>query len=1405
MQSSFTFPELNSNEDFLKDIYNAALGPEEKAIQSLLKKHNIGIDVQHQNNTPICMLAFNGKIDAVNFLIEEFNASLNWAVYGYAKKGNNKEIAILLEKYAKEDAVKYDGLIQRAVYGFSQSNHDELAEEIIRLTNNPITKLALYQERIKGLAQQNTEKANEKINEIFNAYKNFKTPFLHALIMGRSRSTTENNFECALYDILMREDNPIKQERLFIKLAADYAFQGKITELNKLLTNANMVKKENQFLLFKEITWCFAQSGYLINDITLQNITKDQRELVELHASLAAGYVKGGYYHDANLLLPQYKAQSPIIKDVIYVYVKDVICEYAAKGNNKAVKTLLKKYQQFEGPSIYFNIIMQYFLYGFNELAIRTLNNILPNEVPALIEELVTIHLERNQINAVNYLLANKWLNYNEISIVRKIADKYIALNAKAELLELMKKYPAAAIFSYIVDAPQINFMGYQPILFEIGTADKEIKYDYSLLYGNEAVITDYDEKEIITIKKPNGNILIKSKTRRDDTQPEAEENQIEIIPAHSSLFKKQLLMLLQKFSQLYVDDPSKDNFAAFKIKLFKESFTGEQSDSYFGILKILLEKVYLLLNTTSTNKKREILKELSDIPEICPPGIIIALQNLVQYLLPAYSLEDILTETRKSIIDSFVTAHIAINHVPAGMQRHVESRVVKYANEEKNLRIRYENKLEDEFVESKLLNYNTKTDQAFYLYFTDNYRPHQIIITVINRLIEKLQDLQKSIFTVENHHLHSYIIDINLEPEKFKQFTEKAEALFKKWNLPLDLTFLVVVEDDYTQYKIHFDDLKGKCILYFLTTPILFQQTFLRIRDFNCLLSLINKEQRLQFIKNFFDTNKDLAFLKERGILEKPDQYYDITYPISLVEYMSNNEEKDAFQTTMDLLTTAAEKAECLKLFLAHQVISWNTFATTLINAIKKGEQEFATALINLSSDEKFINTSDTGKKEFLQFFLNTLRDAFIICINNNNLELINILLQRDDAKDFINLVNDEGYNALGCAHLYNENLIDVLVKKGAVLQFSLSQQCYLFITAVKKNDLKLTRLLMNTGSKAQDSVVVRTLDNEGCTALQYAFKENNAELVQILLQHENLSLYNPEILRDFLIKSIENNNIALVTILLERMDDKKFIHLADSKGYTALEYAVKHNNTEIIKLLFAPKHHLHSNAEILLRCLITSIRHESIDAIKILLEIESCPTWINLYYEYNDGTALLNAVKTGNRKIVELLLKKKANPVAANCNVFKFNLLYKNKNSSDQALMDFVIFNTIDPFRIRTFIIKFTNVLKELPLYRKHLFFAALHVKAKNYALTKELINKLTIYSTNLNEVSVDRKCRYDIAINIIKEIENYKDKLTNNANGNPSRYLQGLNSFLDSNPATLEMFINENNISKPSLEFK
>jgi hypothetical protein len=200
-----------------------------------------GVDIISQSGmTPCGSLAAENEVNGVMLLIEEFNASVNYAVYWAAYGNHPKLVQLLIERGAETSS---------AIYGAARGGHVDLAGTL-RNEDKSITQSAIETSAARG-----------------NCLKSFipagKESVLSATVIRRSIAEgAEINNQRDYVDSLIKNEAEIESKRDFVRGAMEgTAASGDITRLEHLISQGNFGHSIDNILYDSRIMDIAAYNG----------------------------------------------------------------------------------------------------------------------------------------------------------------------------------------------------------------------------------------------------------------------------------------------------------------------------------------------------------------------------------------------------------------------------------------------------------------------------------------------------------------------------------------------------------------------------------------------------------------------------------------------------------------------------------------------------------------------------------------------------------------------------------------------------------------------------------------------------------------------------------------------------------------------------------------------------------------------------------------------------------------------------------------------------------------------------------------------------------------------------------------------------------------------------------------
>jgi len=423
-------------------IYQAAKIQDANTIKKILS--DVCIDVQYAGqDTPVSRLAAEGNTDAVNFLINKFNASKLRAAYGYAQGRYIPQAETLLKQAAPEERF---AVLQNMIYGYARGGHAVAARELFKSAAredrffllkemvwgfavgghedyaNETLKLATAAERpvlLKSMALGYIQGKNPAKAEKILKWVNFHVDHRHlSLYMIFAHGLCGN--ETAANEILgqAHADDKLK----FLQyLACGYAIGGHISPIKKLL---NSVTFTQRIAILNCVLYGYAQGGYVKE---VDRICNDKTYSAYRNTFIkqkAAGLANGGHLRPRDI--QQYVKQVPTYNR--FDLLKEMMFESARGGQVKAAKAILLEARNSE-ERLELSKEMAYGLSSDGHVS--TANEVLryivqqkPQDRFDVIKKMAYYYVHAGQVNAANELLVQAADQVEWLAILKEIITR---------------------------------------------------------------------------------------------------------------------------------------------------------------------------------------------------------------------------------------------------------------------------------------------------------------------------------------------------------------------------------------------------------------------------------------------------------------------------------------------------------------------------------------------------------------------------------------------------------------------------------------------------------------------------------------------------------------------------------------------------------------------------------------------------------------------------------------------------------------------------------------------------------------------------------------------------------------------------------------------------------------------
>jgi hypothetical protein len=432
------YDESAANFTLADIMYEAAKEKHYSKVNALLTK--ISLNTQLTDGFHIIdKLAIEGNIDAIKFLILNFDISLKYVVHGYVLAGYmdeaNNILQSIVDKHERLSLLKWK-LFALAKLG-NTSDINKLWNEI----SNPTEEFRLLKWIIRGYALSGfIREAYDALSFLSNQAERFvllnqmlngfvRGGFINqaTIILSNASNTIEQfilieefAYACGLSgkkqaaeDLLKSLPNPAWHRDVLLNLIQGYGFSGHF-ELAKQIVG-----------LSGSMVYAFATGGYFEQvDNMIASAYIYQRDEF-LHKAIL-GYVNRNNFAEANNLLR-------LVKDSIkrWNIIKEIAKAYASKGMTNEVNKILNS----EVHSRYLNSFLEMIIEGYAKHGYYEQVNKLLFSTPATSQSYDLIPLlcfaacgyaSRGYVNEVNNILKYSLSSTKRLKLLKQIVTSYI-------------------------------------------------------------------------------------------------------------------------------------------------------------------------------------------------------------------------------------------------------------------------------------------------------------------------------------------------------------------------------------------------------------------------------------------------------------------------------------------------------------------------------------------------------------------------------------------------------------------------------------------------------------------------------------------------------------------------------------------------------------------------------------------------------------------------------------------------------------------------------------------------------------------------------------------------------------------------------------------------------------------
>lgn len=384
-------------------IYEAAKRKDEAAIKAVLG--HVCINISNGFDTPIGLLAFEGDVEAVNFLRRKFNASSLLAINGYARANNKDQYQKLLAEALPTEKFLF---FKEIIIGLARSNHVEQVNELLATIAEPDEYLEALRYAAHGYARAGNQ---------IEAYN------LLQLYLPKKAEEDAKLIKHLLLDLL-EEQKAAKEEKVdpkkeivseveyeFLTCIADgFSDDGHFEAIKKLLQrNFN---DEQRHILLQGIIYRLAAAGE-IDQANYFISTADAADQPILHEAKLRGLAHGGYSPDeANVDNP--------------IFLFSITYGHALRGEIGRIKKLAVDPEDLESIE---SVILGYF-HGHHLMQILELVGVLPAEERLkLIKDAFDNYINHGRVAEASYLYSLLEIPREKVTLLQTITEVILATN----------------------------------------------------------------------------------------------------------------------------------------------------------------------------------------------------------------------------------------------------------------------------------------------------------------------------------------------------------------------------------------------------------------------------------------------------------------------------------------------------------------------------------------------------------------------------------------------------------------------------------------------------------------------------------------------------------------------------------------------------------------------------------------------------------------------------------------------------------------------------------------------------------------------------------------------------------------------------------------------------------------
>lgn len=627
--------------------------------------------------------------------------------------------------------------------------------------------------------------------------------------------------------------------------------------------------------------------------------------------------------------------------------------------------------------------------------------------------------------------------------------------------------------------------------------------------------------------------------------------------------FEKQMFEIVDKIiewakeNKVNIDTERNESILLFKDQIFSFEYSGNQSASYFEVIKKNLESIWLQLNnsTLAIDFRRMQCEDLIDAFGVCNGGIYTHIETIYYSLNQNTSLNRFIADRRTEIVKEYSIKKIVKRQVSQQDSIHIHNAFFKYCENEGWNPVLSTVNLNDKYIQDLLTKglLSTSDFPEFHQYFVDQFTPEFIIKNLVHKYKTDIDNLADKLgIKIAKNGWIKCDRDYNL-------YVERVTAYFKAANVNLTMNDIFAFNDDFTEVrfdsKLFYDAVFRYCLTNKLFTPDAFLLNS-TVYSYNHFLieneyDTINKAKQWNAV-----VYQDLPDLLAAIINKTPSEHCE-----KLIAFLEKHPWFDKLCKDDKLLNVFLNIEDDIKCFILanNKKISKAKIFSNL--------DLFSKLLTKFSVDEWLKLYSEIySKNTQSKFAANALLNS---AIKNNNLDIIK-RLSLDTTVNFNNM-DGAGFTALETAIMHKKHeIVDYLINTIKVDLNKKSKHGYPISFAIIKNNFPALKSLV------KGSANLHVEDKSTAPILHLASETNLTFLKYLILEAKLDPESKDESGNTILHNAISNNQFDNIKFLIE--EQKINMEAVDSSGYTPLHLACSLGLQNVAEYLISKKANLNS-----------------------------------------------------------------------------------------------------------------------------------------------------------------------------------------------------------------------------------